>query len=87
MNIPKFFRGFALNPARALDPLGERGGAHSSPKHLLIIAITVSSFSENSKKKQPSNFSLFRPLLQPYDQQPSKKGLNTLPSNLSFALF
>ena len=86
MNIPKIFWGFALNPTRAL-PWTHWGGAHSSPKPLLIIAITVPTFSEKSKKKRPANFSLFRPLLQPYDQQPSKKDLNTLSNNLSCALF
>ena len=83
---PKNFLGLCPKPHQgsALDPLG---GAHSSPKPRLIIAITVPSFSEKSKKKRPANFSLFRPLLQPYDQQPSKKDLNTLSNNLSCALF
>ena len=48
----------------ALDLLMGGGGAHSTPETpQLIIAIAVRSFSENSKKTQPANFSLFQPLV------------------------
>ena len=44
-------------------------GAHSTssppfPNPQLIIVIAARLFSQNSKKKQPANFSLFRPLLK-----------------------
>ena len=61
MKIPKISWGFApkLHQDSVLDPLG----AHSAPQNLqLIIAIAAQSFSENSKKTRPANFSLFRPL-------------------------
>ena len=45
---------------------GPTGGLTEPPTPHLIIAIAARSFSQNSKKTRPVNFSLFRPLTQHY---------------------
>ena len=46
-------------------------GSHRPPNPQLIIAIAARSFSQNSKKNRPANFSLFRPLTTPICSFPS----------------
>ena len=60
MKIQKTFRGFgsALDPLRGLTAPPPPPPPPPPPKPQLIIVIAARSFSQNSKKTRPTNFSL-----------------------------
>ena len=55
---PKNFPGLCPKPHQG-SVLDLVGGSQRPPNPQLIIAIAAQLFSQNSKQKQPANFSLF----------------------------